>query len=92
MNNVNECTEKMAAQAAEKRSGMAADYGAVGGAGMARNCAEPRQPSLMESVESQLHRATGEVRKAEQLHELQYLLQKNPDVARILDLLEVVRR
>lgn len=91
MNNVNECTEKLTAYQAEKRAGMATDYGA----GMLQGAAcgmDPRRPSLMESVESQLNRATGEAYKADQLRELQYLLQKNPDVARILDLIEVVRR
>lgn len=86
MNNVNECTEKLTAH-------QDAGYGTLGG--MAPNTMsgmDPRRPSLMESVESQLHRATGEARKADQLRELQYLLQKNPDVARILDLIEVVRR
>lgn len=67
-----------------------AGYGAIGNSAMPKTC-EPCRASLNERVSSQLNRAIGEARHAEQLRELQYLLRKNPDVARILDLIESVR-
>lgn len=50
------------------------------------------RPSLQERVKSQLDRAYGEARRASRLNELATLLQNNPDVARILDLIEDVRQ
>lgn len=55
-------------------------------------CADqPNRPSLRERVHSQLYRAEKEARQVSKLEELRWLLDKNPDVARILDLLEEVR-
>lgn len=51
---------------------------------------EARQ-SLAERIASQLDRSGREARKLEALNELSFLLQKNPEVARILDLMEAVR-
>ncbi len=48
--------------------------------------------SLRDAVEQQLGDAELAVYRANQLAELRGLLDKNPDVARILDLVEVVRR
>lgn len=57
----------------------------VGGLGSIHT---PCRDSLQNRVEAKLNRANGEARKVELLHELQHLLQKNPEVARILDLLD----
>lgn len=46
--------------------------------------------SLRERVASQTHRARKESRRLDRLNELEYLLDKNPEIARILDLLEEV--
>jgi len=47
--------------------------------------------SLRERVLMDLAKARRESRKLERLSELEYLLDKNPDIARILDLIEDVR-
>ncbi len=52
---------------------------------------QPKRLSLSESVASQLYRAEREARKLQLLGELKYLLDKNPEVARILDLIEETR-
>lgn len=52
---------------------------------------EVKRQSMQERIASQLYRSTREARNAEALRELQYLLEKNPEVARILDLMEAVR-
>ncbi len=52
---------------------------------------KPCRPSLMERVSSQRRRAQQEADQVNRLAELQYLLEKNPEVARILDLLELVK-
>jgi len=49
------------------------------------------EPSLRERIASQRFRAETESRRASQLVELEYLLDKHPEVARILDLMESVR-
>ncbi len=59
--------------------------------GIAGEGAMPKAPSLRERVDSQLNRARRERIKAEHLEELSYLLDKHPDISRILDLLEEVR-
>ena len=55
------------------------------------NQAEAQMPcksSLRDRIASRAHHAARESRRAENLKELQYLLDKNPEVARILELLE----
>ena len=52
---------------------------------------EAAQPGLRERVAMNLNRAQQEARRSDVLHELQYLLDKNPEVARILDLLEAAQ-
>lgn len=52
---------------------------------------EPARPNLRERIASDLRRAGRERLKYERLAELQHLLEKHPDVARILDLLEETR-
>lgn len=51
----------------------------------------PARTSLTERVASDLYRAIRESRRSHKLEELKYLLEKNPEVARILDLMEEVR-
>ncbi len=53
--------------------------------------AEPARPGLRERVAADLRHAQRNASKENALHELTYLLDKNPEVARILDLMEVVR-
>ncbi len=50
--------------------------------------AEPCKTSMKERLESNLYQAKKQSRKREQLEELLYLLDKNPEVARILELVE----
>jgi hypothetical protein len=52
---------------------------------------EPSRASLRERVAMDLGRARRESRKLDRLSELEYLLGKNPEIARILDLIEDVR-
>lgn len=73
------------AKYADQRSGIGLDQGQVGGP---MSLQTPGRDSLRNRVEAKLNRANGEARKVELLHELQHLLQKNPEVARILDLLD----
>ncbi len=49
------------------------------------------RPSLGQRVADQLGQAHREARKRDHLEELNYLLGKNPDIARILDLVEELR-
>ena len=60
-----------------------------------QGCAErtqiPSMPSLRERIHDQRYRAQVESRRAEQLGELECLLDKNPETARILELLEQVK-
>lgn len=51
----------------------------------------PSRVGIRERVNAQLHRAQQESNRASRLHELAYLLEKNPEIARILDLVEEVR-
>ena len=51
------------------------------------NRAEEKMP-LRDRISSRARRAGNEAIRAENLKELQYLLDKNPEVARILELLE----
>ena len=53
--------------------------------------AEVASPSLRERIQNQLYRAQVESRRAEQLMELEHLFDKNPETARILELLEQVK-
>jgi hypothetical protein len=59
------------------------------GQGLAGNFAV--QPGIRERVAQNLSRAQQEARRTDALHELQHLLEKHPDVARILDLLETAQ-
>ena len=65
--------------------------GTIGGL-YGSNLTQSAQPSMRERINAQLYRAQVESRKENALAELQYLLDKNPEVARILDLLEQVGR
>ena len=51
---------------------------------------EPVRPSFRESLDKLKYHALEQSRKAEKLIELTDLLDKHPDVARILDLIEEV--
>ena len=79
--------EKEAALKAEAQMANKAmpPQGYVGG-GMALD--EPCKAPLRDRIGSRARRAGNEARRAENLKELQYLLDKNPEVARILELLE----
>ncbi len=58
---------------------------------LGKSTGEPCRPSLRDRVASQLRRSNDEVARSMRLAELQHLLDKNPEVARILDLVEEVR-
>jgi len=49
------------------------------------------RPDIRERVSDQMHRAHADAQRATRLSELDHLLTKHPDVARILDLMEDVR-
>lgn len=66
-------------------------YQTTGVLGTAYDSPEPCRPSLRERVTSHLYRARKEADTRNRLEELQFLLDKNPDIARILDLIEDVR-
>lgn len=87
-----ELVEKL--KAAEKSARGAAGIASSGNAGNAirgMDTAEPQRACLRDRVMMDLDRAQRESRKTYQLAELADLLEKHPDVARILDLVELVR-
>ena len=74
-----------------QKANMQAQSSGLGCGQVGSTLSQPAQPGLRERVAMNLNRAQQEARRAEVLHELQYLLDKNPDIARILDLLEVAQ-
>ncbi len=70
----------------ELRSGMLGSN-SCGSNETAKSC-DPARPLLRDRVAMQLRRAENEGAKASRLAELQYLLDKNPEVARILELVK----
>ena len=60
--------------------------GALGGAMCMDQDKIPCRDALVDRVRSRLHRSSSEARKAVRMEELLFLLEKNPEVARILDL------
>ena len=78
--------EKEAALKAEAQMANAAMPQEYVGGGMALD--EPCKAPLRDRIAYRARRAGNEARRAENLKELQYLLDKNPEVARILELLE----
>jgi hypothetical protein len=82
---MNQSNENMLKQSAEKEyQNQRAAQGVIG-------LSEPCRASLIERVRSQADRASAEGRRSERLRELVFLLDKNPDIARILDLVEEVK-
>lgn len=53
-----------------------------------QQCVEPMRQTLTGRIDARLYRAEKESRNNERLRELQYLLNKHPEIARILDLLD----
>ena len=83
---INEKAKALAAELGKAQMANASmTQGYVGG-GMALD--EPCKAPLRDRIGSRARRAGNEARRAENLKELQYLLDKNPEVARILELLE----
>ena len=78
--------EKAKALAGELGKAQIQTNAAYVGGGMALD--EPCKAPLRDRIGSRARRAGNEARRAENLKELQYLLDKNPEVARILELLE----
>ena len=62
--------------------GMGCSTNAVG-------CNLQRKPTLRQNLRAKLESAIESSKSVEQLRELDYLLDKNPEVARILELLDV---
>ena len=76
----------------EKLSAMCGAQTPTGMLGAAKTYAdEPMRVSLRERVAMDLNRSVRESNKLQRLQELTFLLDKNPEVARILDLIEEVR-
>ena len=94
--NTKDCleNEKLAAMRLEQSrlNQSASTAGGMIGGYAAKECEDPCRTPLREQVHYQLREASRQSRKAVQLEELAILLEKNPEVARILDLMEVVRR
>ena len=59
--------------------------------GYAPKVTEACQPCLRDRVHSQKVRAESETQRALPLAELEYLLEKHPEIARIFELMDVVR-
>lgn len=87
MNGPNE--EKLKAMAQELDS--AKSCGASVGGKLGRDVTEPGRPSIMVRLCLQKNRALQEASQFERLAELQFLLEKNPEVARILDLMDCLK-
>lgn len=62
--------------------------GLQGSAG--KSCDPPTRENLLQRFRSRLNRARRDKIKTEQLEELTYLLDKHPEVARILDLVDAI--
>ncbi len=81
-------------QQEQKRKDMAAKAAKEGmqGAATAGYADSPAlaHETMTQRIRSQRNRTVEQARKREQLEELIYLLDKNPEVARILDLVEAV--
>ena len=60
--------------------------------GLQENLCSARRPSLTESIKSRIYHSQRESQNLLQLNELDALLEKHPDVARILDLIEATNR
>ena len=60
------------------------------GGGMGSTLTEPTREMASRRFKAQLHRAQRDRHRTEQLQELCYLLDKNPEIARILDLIDAI--
>lgn len=82
----NDPTDRLKATMAQQQMGQnACGCGSIGAE------TKSARPSLGERVRDQRYHAEAQVQRAMGLSELQHLLDKHPDVARILDLMELVR-
>lgn len=79
--------KQQAQQSAEINAKMASQSGEAMGL-----CAEPKRANLRQRCYDSQFRAERESRKAGLMYELGQLLDKNPEVARILDLIKEVGR
>ncbi len=84
LNDAKRCCEEMPPRVAHDT--LAQSSGILYGSAL-----EPARPNIRERVAKQLEYSQTEARKVGRLRELSRLLEKNPDVARILDLVEEVR-
>ncbi len=75
---------------AAQEANCAAGIGTIGGYANQAMGLDTDAPSLRSRIHSQLRCAQRESRKANLLSELEYLLDKNPETARILELMEQV--
>lgn len=94
MDYTNAVLETDPARIKERIEKMQAATGTIGYApktphGLQQEC-EPVQEGLTERFRSNLRRVNREKRKADRLEELVYLLEKNPEIARILDLVDAL--
>lgn len=65
-------------------------------AGQTQTCSQDQtgyavSPSLQERISNQIYRAKQESQNLDKLSELQYLLNKYPELARIFELIELVK-
>lgn len=83
MNSSFDLEQNLKKDAAEQQQ-TGTSYGSVG----TSKCAEP---GFRESITSRRYRAESNARDAERLAELEHLLDKNPELARILELLHLTK-
>ena len=85
--------EEVIKRAAAENSAKCAQ-GTIGGAALG-GYMQPQEliakAGLRDRLQGQIYRADKESRRVEGLRELDYLLEKNPEVARILDLLDLIQ-
>lgn len=89
---------KLKQMASEQQTGRSYDNakcdvgsGFLGGAMCMDQDKTPCRDPLIERVRSRFHRSASEGRKADRMNRLLHLLEKNPEVAEILDLVEEVK-
>lgn len=83
-----EQTIKAAAGQADALNIPSSTQGSQGGYATLDGDGEAKRENLQERVARRLSRARSESRKEARLEELDYLLRKNPEVARIIELIE----
>jgi hypothetical protein len=91
VNSDQEIQDKKAAEIEHRLQQAYKEQGQAQTIGLCNESPRSGRPSLLERIRGQRARAEMESRKKDSFLELEYLLDKHPDVARILDLLDRVK-